>query len=375
MTIPKAKAAKEKTEQSIALKLETAKKVRQAMEVAAIRRQQEERLEKIRPAQIARQRNTLLRKSLEAAGSGLLLIPIDNIEDAVSSQLRALGFRIATKREDLRVISGGLTKQWRHLEQHRAVTDYSVLLEPFRKFVMISIVNAWRSRENDLEHIQHIAVTLLSNYYKDLKTCNFQSLWSRFERLSKLDSDDRYTKIQMSDLMWDRAEYAMTRDSLGKQTMDLSFSQKSEPEFFRIIRTAMRSLETEVYRDSIKAGLDAEAHKVAIQVNKELSRLAIDQLSMSWWSSHKFPGAPSDKYSQKVYWLASSPGQRLLERIASEIKISANAGFPRTDVKIPKASDEFEEIEVVKRYLELQGYKVTLSEEGDVEATISIAWN
>ncbi len=375
MTIPKAKKAKEKTEQSIALKLEKAKKVRQAMEVAAIRRQQEERLEKIRPAQIARQRNTLLRKSIEAAGSGLLLIPIDNIEDAVSSQLRTLGFRIATRSEDLRVVSGGLTKQWKHLEQHRAAADYSVLLEPFRKFVMVSIVNAWRSRDNDLEHIERIAVTLLSNYYKDLNNCDFKSLWNRFQRVSKLDSDDRYTKIQMSDLMWNRAEYSMTRDLLGKQALDISISKKCEPEFFRIIRTVMESLETEVYRDSLRTGLDDEAHKVAIQATRELSRLAVDQLSMSWWSSFKFPGIPSVNFSQKVYWLASPSGQRLLERIASEVKISANTGCPRTDVKIPKTSEEFHEREVVERYLELQGYEVMLSEEGDTEATIAISWN
>jgi hypothetical protein len=380
MTIPKAKAAKEKTEQSIALKLETAKKVRQAMEVAALRRQQEERLEKIRPAQMARQRNTLLRKSLEAAGSGSLLIPIDNIEDTVISQLRTLGFRIATKSEDLRVISGGLTKQWKHLEQqkrleHRAATDYSVLLEPFRKFVMVTIVNAWRSRENDLEHIRNITTTLLSQYYDDLKRKDLGSLYSRFEWLSTNlgPSENPSIKIRLSDLIG--REDSITRTGMYEQVMDITISLEREPEFFQITGAAMDLLETELSHDFDEDDLDKKANEVTIQATKELSRLAADQLSISWWSSFKFPGIPSSNYPQKNYWLASITGQRLLERIASEVKISANSGFPRTDVKIPKTSEEFEEREIVKQYLELQGYEVTLSEEGDTEATISITWN
>lgn len=396
MTIPKAKAAKQQTKQGVLRNLEYEQRVReimeeaarvkqQAMEEAARRKQQaleqaanlrrkEENREKIRPAQLARQRNMLLRKSIEAAGKGMLLIPIDKIEDTVKSELRELGFRIATKSDDQRLLEGGLTKRWNRLWQP-STTGFSVLLEPLKKFLMISIVNAWRSRQNDLENIRTIAKTLLSNYYIDLECRDYTSLWYRLDRLQQLNSSVRYAAIQMKDLMLNQSECSRARTLLGAQVLEISINSKNEQEFFQVIATAMEILYPVAHEESIQADLEEKAELIADQANEELSSVADNHLTLSWWDSHYFEGILPSKYSQRVYWLASEFGQQYLERIEKIIRKSANSGSHKAEFEIYKKSDEFRSIEIVERYLELQGYEVTLSEEGDTEATMSIAWN
>jgi len=386
MPIPKANKAKQRTAEGIASNLEFEALTRQLAEEAKRRheearqarereKQQEINRSKIRSAQIARQRNLYLKRAIQAAGEGAFFIPISLDYPEVKDELTGLGFRVSTCARALENLGDGdLAKVWTNLKGGEKSLDLSKVLEPLRKFLMIAIVKAWRSRDNDIEHIRKIVLTLLREYYVDLELENYWQLWERVKHLSNLHYSDGDRGIVMSDLFESRADYSIAKEILGKSIMDIEIQATILPEFFQIVQTLSDTLRPVVFREEIEEQLAQEASSVINQVTEQLSEVSPDDYLLSWWASHCSESSLPTSLSHQSYWLASAMGQTYLDYIARTINSSANSGLSSSEITIRHSSCEFASKEIIQRYLKSNGYEVNTSEDMDNQVVLTIAW-
>lgn len=386
MSIIKASKSRQKTEESIALQVELELELKRIEEAKARDREQllqaendkrkrEIKSARITNAQVARQRNIAHRKALQEAGEGRFFVYLRSFDKSLVDEFRALGFRISTVIQDREIITTGLYKHWSIETDHFRPVDHSQLLDPLIRFVMIAVVKAWRSRENNINEIRGIAETLLAEYLKDLKNRDYRQLWKRIDRLCNLDSDDRHAEMFLSDFLSDRSEYLQIKKKLTDSVLNITVSVDTEEQFFEILKTIRRTLKFDAFREDQNRELMVLAEELSMRVVDALSTLPDDGLSLSWWSSLYIQTARHKTLAEQLFWLASEDGQAFLARLGEEVEFCADSGGSALELSLARDTDEFQMTEVVQSYLKLQGYDVVRKREIENQITLRISWN
>lgn len=372
MAILRASKARIKTEDTVALAKEYERQQEKKRADEVVAQQKLEAAKRIQKANDARQKKSLIQRAIQTAAEGRFYFIAKKVSPVVKAELTELGLMVRSVNEDLKVLKSGLYEQWGFSSD--ISEDRSKLLEPLRRFLMITIVKAWRSRENDIEQIRGIASTLLKDYDDDLKSGRFSLLLEKMERLKKMSGDERHAEILLSDLFPTRESYVIARKSLSSDVFDIAIDVDTETEFFHIVGEIWGELDLDEYLKGVEVGLKQEAKQFSALLIDELKGVEKSSIAISWWSSYYVRQTEPKNFSEELFWLSSEHGQLFISQLDERITWAAEEGEGSLAITAMEGYGETLMVPVLTKYLASLGYKTECVDTNDGDVSIKISW-
>lgn len=372
MALVKASEARTKTLAGVKRKkeLEQERARKLAEQEAEARRLSES--QRIQRSLINKQRKSLLRSCVLAAAKGDFYILTDHLAGEVSSYLLENKLAVGTVGNDLEVLRKGLFDIWGF--KKGSVNDHAKILEPLYRQVMICIVEAWRSRDNNKEEIRQIASIVLRQYQEDLDKKDLVSLYEKLQRLKKVSNDSQRSRMTISDLFHTRADHHSALEVLDDEVFEIVMSPNREKQLFEVVDSIFIDLDVEVHLQGVEDRLIGEADGLASELIKSLCLHDVGTSTVSWWHAYLIRSEDPDSLAQELWWLSSDHGQLFLNQLEELIERATHDGKDTLTVTAVNGYGEVKMIPILRKYLNYMGYQVETNELANKNFSIKITW-
>ena len=372
MALIKASEARTKTLQAIErqkeIERERTRKV--AEQEAEARRLQES--QRIQRSLSTKQKQSLLRTCVLAAAKGDFYILTDNLAEEVCSYLSEKKLAVSTVGKDLEILRQGLFDAWGFT---KGSVDYDAkILEPLYRQVMICIIEAWRSRDNNKEEIKRIASIILRQSQEDHDKKDLFSLHEKFKRLKHVLNDSHRSCMTISDLFHTRADHHSALEVLDDEVFEIVMSPNRERELSEIVDSIFIDLEVDVRLQGVEDRLLMEADGLSSELIKSLCLHDLATCTVSWWHAYLIRCENPESLAQELWWLSADHGQLFLHQLEERIESATDDGKNTLTVTAYEGYGEVAMVPILRKYLEYMGYEVETNELENKSFSIKISW-
>ena len=331
------------------------------------KRLEEERAKRAKGLRLAkaadtRLKNRLRKQLLLGAGQGSKFVALSSEELSVADELIDQGLQVVTVAALKREVVAGLQYSSENPGKPTMSFPEKAVL-PLRKFLMITMLREWRSRQNDLKELEALADCILEGLVTDLKSLSVERAKRRYEHLSALDSDDRHSELRLRDFLLDSAECSSVTGRCRQSILDIYIEVERETELFSLLSTLTGAIQRAIQVAKLDQEVAADVRAEHRALSSALDAYDDEQHLACWWNAEPWlPEGPPQDFAGQLWWLSCYDGQSLIARIGEEISgLSRRGRASETSISFSSSEANLHSAPIVVEYMKALGYKCALT--------------